>query len=184
MNKNSQKFILVSIVVVVLGLFLFYDYVYLPFQEEVVLIDEQIAIKKKTLQKYMAIAEQKYEYETMFDKIKDAGTKAKQNLLQGKTESLAGAELQTTVKNIIQKKNGTITSERFGGSEDMDGLKVMTITLYLELENISTLHEIFYEIAESRPPMIIDYAEIRVKNLRSPDSVNVRLNISALSRAK
>ena len=184
MNKKSQKIVLVSIVIVVLGLFLFYDHVYLPFQEELVLIDEEIAIKKKTLQKYIAIAGQKYEYETMLDKIKDDSTKAKDNFLQGKTESLAGAELQTIVKNIIQKKNGSITSERFSGSEDMEGLKVMTITMDFELSNVLTLHEILYEIAESRPPMKIDNAEIRVKNLRLPDAVNVRLNISALSRAK
>lgn len=184
MNKKRKKIILVSIVMAVLGLFLFYDYVYVPFQKELVLIEEEIDIKKKTLQKYMAIAGQKHEYETMLDKIKDAGAKAKESLLQGRTESLAGAELQTTVKNIIQKKNGTITSERFGGSEDMEGLKVLKITLDVELANVSALHEIFYDISESRPPMIIDYAEIRVKNLRAPEAVNVRLNISALSRAK
>jgi len=148
------------------------------------MIDEEISIKKKNLQKYMAIAGQKYEYETMLDKIKEAGNKAKDNLLQGKTESLAGAELQTAVKDIIQKKNGTITSERFSGSEDREGLKVMTITLDVELVNLSTLHEILYEIAESKPPMIIDYMEIRVKNLRTPGSVNIRLNISALARSK
>ena len=184
MQKSRQKVILVAVVIGALGLFLFYDYVYMPFQEEVVMIDEEISIKKKTLQQYMAIAGQKYEYETMLDKIKEAGNKAKNNLLQGKTESLAGAELQTAVKNIVQKKNGTITSERFSGSEDKEGLKVMTITLDVELVNVAALHEILYEIAESKPPMVVDYMEIRVKNLRAPDSVNVRLNISALARVK
>ena len=183
MNKQQKKKALLAFFIILsLTFFLLYDYAYIPFLEKSRQVHDEIEMKVWMLNKYLDIQDGLDELEKKYDEIIKARKEVNAKMLKGKTSSLAGAELQNIIKDIIKAKEGSITSERINNAEDRGGIKVVSVRLDAELKNTSTLHEILYEMASRTPTIVIDNLEIRVRNVMTPGPVQIQLQVSALAR--
>ena len=182
MNPKRKKTVLISLLISCLTLWMLYDYVYVPFIEKQRLVHDEIEMKAWMLNKYLTIEAGLDGLKNQYDELKQERKKVNSQMLKGKTSSLAGAELQNIIKDIIKSKDGSITSERINTTEERGGVKVVSVRLDAELSNPSTLYEIMYEMASRTPTIIIDQLEVRVRNVRKPGPVRVQLQVSALAR--
>lgn len=182
MNTKRKKAILVSLLILSFSLWLLHDYVYVPFLEKSRLVHDEIEMKAWMLNKYLAIEAGIDGLKKKYDEVKQERKEVNSKMLKGKTSSLAGAELQNIIKDIIKSKDGSITSERINNTEERGGVKLVSVRLDAELNNPSTLYEIMYEMASRTPTIIVDNLEVRVRNVRKPGPVKVQLQVSALAR--
>ena len=105
-------------------------------------------------------------------------------LIEGQTPSLAAATLQEIIKGIIVEKRGTISSERVGKPEDLGKFKVITVSIDAALPDTAALSEILYSIETRTPYLIVNELDTRVRNLRGPKDLMVKMDISALTGGK
>lgn len=183
MKRNRTLLFLTPFVLILLGLVV-YQYGYVRVEEELSGVTEQEAVKKKTLEKYIALIAEKPQAETQLASLKEARTAEDAKLIGGQTPSLAAATLQETVRGIITSRGGTISSERVGKQEDFGSFKIVSVSIDAVLPDPRALSDILYSIETRTPYLIVKELDTRVRNFREPKDVMVKIDVSALYGGK
>ena len=121
MKKNRTLLVAIPLIAVLAGL-LIYQYVYLGIRTDIASMQESEEMKTKTLAKYISLIAEKPLFEKKLASLREERKAEASNLIEGQTLSLAAASLQETVKDIVTRSGGTISSERVGKPEDLEGL--------------------------------------------------------------
>lgn len=169
---------------IILSVFVIYEYAYLSVQEELAVATESTAIKTKTLERYIQLIAEKPELEKLLASLKEQRKAEEAKLVEGQTFSLAAAALQDTVKGIITSGGGTISSERVGKPEDLGGFKVISISIDTVVPDTRVLKDIIYSIETRTPYLAIKEVDARVRNYRDPRELIVKLDVIALTAVK
>jgi len=169
--------------VILMG-FLFYQYIYVNIQTRVASLKETEAMKTKTLEKYMALISEKPQLEKQLASLKEERKSADLKLIEGQTLTLAGASLQDTVKDIVSRNGGTISSERVSKTEDRGKFKMISVSLDTVMPDTRVLRDVLYSIETRTPYLIVKEIDIRVRNYRDPREQVVKLDVAALSASK
>jgi hypothetical protein len=182
-KKTKLLFLLIPFLVILLG-FAFYDYVYMSIQAEMQTLDELKELKQKTLEKYISAIDQKGILENRINAMKESRKGRETTMVEGQTPSVAAANLQNLVKEIITGKGGTISSERPEKSEDLSHLKVITVSVDTILPETKALYSIL-NLFETHPvTLLIRELDVRVRNLREPRELMVKFKVSAMNMGK
>jgi hypothetical protein len=182
-KRNRALLFLIPFAIVLLSLVV-YQYGYLRIEEELSDVTEQEAVKKRTLERYVALIAEKPQVETQLSSLKEARTAEDAKLITGQTPSLAAATLQETVRGIITGKGGTISSERVGKQEDFGNFKIVSVSIDAVLPDPRALSDILYSIETRTPYLIVKEVDTRVRNFREPKDVMVKIDVSALYGGK
>ena len=182
-NKSKLIFWLIPFLVILLG-FAFYDYVYLSIQNEVQVLEDLKESKEKTLEKTISAIHQKEALEQRINALKESRKSRETTTIEGQTPSVAAANLQNMVKGIITGKGGTISSEKSEKSEDLSHFKVITVSVDAILPETKALSEILYLFETYPVSLIIRELDVRVRNVREPRELAVKLKVSAMNRSK
>lgn len=181
----KNKTLIFSIpVMIILGIFLLYQYVYVGIQEELASIKEIQEIKSKTLQKYMNLIAQKPELEKQLARLKEQRKAEDSKLIEGQTTSLVAASLQDIVKDTITRSGATITSERVGKTEDIGKFKIISVSVDANVPDTRILRDILYSLETRTPYLVIKDLDIRVRNYRDPREQMVKFDVAALTASK
>ena len=183
MVSNKTLFFAVPLMIILVLLFV-YQYGYLGIRAETASVKEEQDIKVKLLQKYMTLIAEKPLIEKQIISLKAERKSEDSKLIEGQTPSLAAATLQEIIKGIIVEKRGTISSERVGKPEDLGKFKVITVSIDAALPDTAALSEILYSIETRTPYLIVNELDTRVRNLRGPKDLMVKMDISALTGGK
>jgi hypothetical protein len=184
MKTKSRTLVLaIPFMVVLLGL-LIYQYVYVRIQTDVASIKESESVKTRTLEKYITLIAGKPQMEKMLASLKDERKADDSKLVEGHTLSLASAALQDTVKDIVTRSGGTISSQRVSKPEDLGKFKVITVSIDTILPDSRALRDILYAIETRTPYLTIKEVDIRIRNFRDPREQVVKLDVSALTSGK
>jgi hypothetical protein len=183
MKKNRTLIVGIPIMIILAGLF-FYQYVFLGIQTRVSSIKESQAVKIKTLGKYITLIAEKPQLEKKLAALKEQRKDNDSKLIEGKTLSLVAATLQDTVKDIVTRSGGTISSERTVKPEDLGKFKVVTVSMDTILPDPRALRDILYAIETRTPYLIVKDIDIRVRNFRDPRDQVVKLDVSAITTGK
>jgi hypothetical protein len=184
MLRNSKfLFWLIPFLVILLG-FTFYDYVYLSIQAEIQTLDELKEAKQKTLEKYVSAINQKGALEQRINVLKESRKSRETTTVEGQTPSVAAANLQNMIKNIITGKGGTVSSERAEKSEDLSHLKVITVSIDTILPESKALYDILYLFENHPMTLLIRELDVRVRNMREPRELMVKFKVSAMNMGK
>ena len=183
MRSNKTLFFAVPLMIILVFLFV-YQYGYLGIRAETASLKEEQDIKVKLLQKYMTLIAEKPLIEKQIISLKAERKSEDSKLIEGQTPSLAAATLQEIIKGIIVEKRGTISSERVGKPEDLGKFKVITVSIDAALPDTAALSEILYSIETRTPYLIVNELDTRVRNLRGPKDLMVKMDISALTGGK
>jgi hypothetical protein len=184
MEKNNKLlFWLLPFAVILLGV-VFYEYVYVAVQAELQSIDEAKEVKQKTLEKYINTITQKGDLENRINALKESRKSEESNMVEGQTPSVAAANLQNMIKGIIAGKGGTISSERVEKSEDLQRLKIITVTVDTVLPETKALHDILFLFETNPVTLLMRELDVRVRNMREPRELMVKFKVSAMNIGK
>ncbi len=184
MQKRNRTLILTIPLMVVLFGFMFYEYVYLRIQSDMVSIKESQSIKTRTLEKYISLIAEKPDIEKNLAALKESRKAEDVKLIEGDTLSLASAALQETVKDIVTRSGGTISSQRVGKPEDVGKFKMITVSMDTILPEPRALRDILYAIETQTPYLVVKDLDARIRNYRDPRDLVVKLDVSALTSSR
>lgn len=181
----KSKTLLISIpLIIILAAFMIYQYVYVGIQTGVASVRENEMMKTKTLEKCVTLISEKPQLEKKLASLKEARKDDDSKLIEGQTLALAGASLQDTVKDIVTRSSGTISSERIGKPEDLGKFKVITASVDTVLPDSRSLRDILYSIETRTPYLTVKELDVRIRNYRDPRELVVKLDVSALTSAR
>lgn len=182
-KRNKMLFWLLPFAVLLLG-FVFYDYVYLAVQAELQSLAEANEVKKKTLEKYINAITQQGALENRITALRESRKSEESKTVEGQTPSVAAANLQNMIKGIITQKGGTISSERVEKSEDLNRLKIITVTVDTILPETKALHDILFLFETNPATLLMRELDVRVRNMRDPRELMVKFKVSAMNIGK
>jgi len=180
MKRNKTLFFAVPLMIILVFLVV-YQYGYLGLRAETASVKEEQDIKLKLLQKYMTLIAEKPLTEKQISSLKAENRADDSKLIQGQTPSLAAATLQEIITGIVVEKRGAISSQRVGKPEDLGKFKVISVSIDAVLPDSAALSEILYSIETRTPYLIVKELDTRVRNIREPKDLMVKMDISALT---
>jgi hypothetical protein len=183
MRRNKALFFAVPLMIILVFLVV-YQYGYLGIRAETASVKEEQDIKLKLLQKYMVLIAEKPLIEKQISLLKAESRSNDSKLIEGQTPSLAAATLQGIITGIVVEKGGTISSQRVSNPEDLGKFKAITVSIDAVLPDTAALSEILYSIETRTPYLIVKELDTRVRNLRGPKDLMVKMDISALTGGK
>jgi len=161
-----------------------YKYAYRDIRAGMASVKEEEEVKIKLLQKYMGLIAQRPQLEKQISLLKAERKSDDIKLIDGQTPSLAAATLQEIIKGIVVEKGGTISSERVEKPEDMGKFRIITVSMDTVLPDTAALSEILYSIETRTPYLVVKELDTRVRNIRDPRELLVKMDISALTASK
>lgn len=161
-----------------------YKYGYVRVQADLASLREQQELKEKTLMKYISFIAGKPDIEKQIVKLKDERAADESKLIEGQTPSIAGANLQDIIKEIITGKGGTISSERMGKPEDIGKFRIISVSIDAVLPDSKALSDILYSIETRTPYLIVKDLDTRVRNFKDPKELMVKMDVKALTSGK
>ncbi len=183
MQKSKMLFWAIPLMIVLLLLFA-YKNVYRDIRTGLSSVREEQEVKIRLLHKYMGLIAQRPQIEKQISLLKTERKTDDLKLIAGQTPSLAAATLQEIIKGIVVEKGGSVSSERVDKSEDMGKFRIITISMDTVLPDTGALSEILYSIETRTPYLIVKDLDARVKNIREPKELLVKMDISALTASK
>jgi hypothetical protein len=183
-GMKRSKLLLVAVpLIIVLACLLTYQR-YSAVRQNLASIKEEEALKEKTLRKYLALIAERPEHEKKAAELKEQRKANDMYLMDGQTLAIVAATLQDTIKTIVTSHGGTITSERAGKTEERDAFSVINVTIDTVLPDARSLADVLYAIETRTPYLIVRDLDVRIRNMREPKELSVKLDIGALSSTK
>ena len=118
-----------------------YEYGYQGVRAELNEIENAMSVKSKTLKNYVALIADKPRIEAQLAALKEGRKEDNAKMIEGQTAPLAAATLQSTVKEIITSRGGSISSERVEKPEDVGNFKMVTVTIDAIVPDIRSLSD-------------------------------------------
>lgn len=184
MGRNSKILIFLIPVMTILVGFAFYDYVYIPIQDEMRSIEEMKETKRVTLDKYIDTLAQKTSLERAIASLREQRRAEEAKMVEGQTPSVAAANLQNLVKTIVIDKGGTISSERMEKPEDLGRFKVVTVSIETIVPETKALNDMLLLIESNSVSLFVRELDVRIRNMREPRDLMAKFKISALNMGK
>jgi hypothetical protein len=185
MMESKSKIIkfALPVIVVLFGL-VAYQYGYVRIKAEMVSIREMQVMKNKTLVKYITIIAEKPLLESKLTSLKERRKTDDSKIIEGQTITLSANTLEDIVKGIITGRGGSIASERVEKPDDLDKFKIVNASIDLFLPDTQALSDIIYSIETRTPYIVIRELDVRVRNIKEPKELMVKLRIAALTGGK
>lgn len=180
MGKSKTLIIAVPMILVLFGLVV-YQYGYLSVKADMEAVKEEQAVKQGQLKRYVAIIEDKPQFEKKIAQFKETLRAENAKLIEGQTPSIAAAKLQEDVRAIITGRSGTISSERVAKPEDLGKFKIITVVVDAVLPDTRALSDMVYSIETHTPQLVIKELDVRVRNFNDPKELMVKIDVSALT---
>lgn len=184
MGKNSKILVFLIPVMAILVGFAFYDYVYIPIQDERRSIEEMKEAKMITLDKYIDTLAQKTSLERAIASLREQRRAEEAKMVEGQTPSVAAANLQNLVKTIVIDKGGAISSERTEKPEDLGRFKVVTVSIETIVPETKALNDMLLLIESQSVSLFVRELDVRIRNMREPRDLMAKFKISALNMGK
>jgi len=180
--KKKNKFLLVAIpvIIVLLGAVI-YQYGVLKVRSELGEREEMVSVKAKTLNKYMTLIADKPRLEQELAASRESRKAQDSKMIDGQTASVAAAALQSTVKEMIMSRGGSITSERVEKPENAGKFKIITVTIDAVLPDTRILGDTLYAIETQTPYLVVRELDTRIRNFKEPRELTVKLKVSGLT---
>ncbi|NJD57315.1 MAG: hypothetical protein FIA94_13070 [Nitrospirae bacterium] len=181
--KRNRLLLLAVPVIIILACLLAVQR-YSAVRKDLDAVKEEEALKDRTLRKYVALIAERPDLEKKAAQLKELRKANDTNLLEGQTIAIVAASLQDAVRTIVTSHGGTVASERAGKTEDREPFKVITVTIDTVLPDARALADVLYAIETRTPYLIVRDLDVRVRNMRAPKELSVRLDIAALTATR
>lgn len=181
--KRSRLLLIALPVIIVLACLLTYQRI-TAVRHELATYKEEEELKEKTLRKYLALIAERPGIEKKVAELKEQRKANDVNLMEGQTLAIIAASLQDMIRTIVTSHGGTIASERAGKTEEREAFSVINVTVDTVLPDARSLADVLYAIETRTPYLVVRDLDVRIRNMRDPKELSVKLDIAALSSTK
>ena len=181
MAKNSKILVFLIPVMAILAGFAFHDYIYIPVRDEMRLIEEIKEAKMTTLAKYIDLMARKPSLEKAITSLREQRRAEEAKMVEGQTPSVAAANLQNLIKEIVVGKGGTIASERMEKPEEWGRFKVVTVSIETIVPETKALSDMLLSMENQPVSLFVREMDVRIRNMREPRDLTARFRVSALN---
>jgi hypothetical protein len=160
---------------------LIYFLAILPLVEAKRSVEEEIAVKRKTLIKYKEFLESRKAIEEGLDQILKQYEEIQKNLLPGETPQLGAAALQEIVKRLSEKNAISIRSFRILEPKEINSFRKVSVQIDFNPTNsILSLGQFIHDIEHHEKELMISEMDLAVLNIRMPTNLRGNMVISGL----
>jgi len=181
MKRKNRLFTIATPVIALLAALVVYQYGYLYVKDEMASVREAQIAGTKTLEKTMKLIGGRPDLEKRLNELKEQRRADESKIIEAKTLALAAAALQDTVKGIITGKGGSITSERVEKPDSLGKFRVINVSIDAVLPNTRALSDVLFGIETRTPCLVVEEVDARIKNIRNPGELMVKIRVSALT---
>lgn len=125
--------------------------------------DEQIEGMHNQTQIYQRVSRHSQQYERAYSLLQRK-QRSDRRYLKSNTESLATAELQRTVKQVISKNRGDILSAQVIRSSEEEGFTRISVRIRMK-STLEDLVKTFHALETNKPYLFVDNVTIRSRNV-------------------
>ena len=168
----------------ILAGFAFYDYICIPVRDEMRSIEEIKEAKMTTLAKYIDLLARKPSLEKAIASLREQRRAEEAKMVGGQTPSVAAANLQNLIKEIVVGKGGTIASERMEKPEEWGRFKVVTVSIETIVPETKALSDMLLSMENQPVSLFVREMDVRIRNMREPRDLTARFRVSALNVGK
>ncbi|OPY79405.1 MAG: General secretion pathway protein M [Syntrophorhabdus sp. PtaU1.Bin058] len=184
MKRKNRLFTIAIPVIAVLTALVAYQYGYLFIKHEMASLKEAQSARTKALEKSMKLIMERPELEKRLNRLKEQRKADASKIIEAQTISLAAATLQDTVKGIITGRGGSITSERVERPDNLGKFQVINVSIDAVLPNTQALSDVLFGMETRTPYLVVREMDARIKNIRDPGELMVKIRVSALTGGK
>lgn len=185
---KSRTLVLAIPVMIILMALVGYKYGYMKIKANLTEIHDERDLKMDLLRRYTSLIDEKPQIEKELAVLREQRQANNVKLFEAPSLSIASANLQKTVKEIIQGSGATIKSQRIDKMEDFGPFKLITVSIDSEMPDAGVLGDILYSIETSTPYLVVKELDVRVRKTRvrrgkkiGQDILTVKLDVSALT---
>jgi hypothetical protein len=178
-KRNSILAIAIPLLIILCGA-VAYEYGYLRVQSELNDLRNAVSEKSKILAKYRALVAEKPGLEETLATMREARKAENSKMIEGQTPSVAAADLQHIVKEMITSRGGSIASERVEKPEGTGKFRIIAVTFDAVLPDTRILSDTLYAIETQTPYLVVRELDVRIRNLKDPRDLTVKLKVSGL----
>jgi hypothetical protein len=181
LKRKSEILVIVVPLMIILFGAVMYQYGYLRVQSELAATEDAAAGKLKALSKYMTQIADKPRLEEKLTAQREVRKAENSKMIEGQTPSIAAADLQGAVREIITSRGGSISSERVEKPEEAGKFKIITVTIDAVLPDTRALNDTLYAIETQTPHLVVRDLDARIRNFKEPRDLTVKLKVSGLT---
>ena len=155
----------------------------LPLVESAKKMEEEILLKKKTLEKYEKFRQNRKVIEEELDQALRQYERTQQRLLLGETPQLGAANLQEIVKRLSEKNGIGVRSFRILEPKEINSYRKISINIdFNPASSMLSLGQFIYDIEHNQKELMISEMDLLVMNPRTPNSIQGSLVISGMMK--
>jgi len=184
MGKLSRKRVYGILGVIVGSVLLYYSVIDPLIIEKKKDADEEIASKRRILQKYAEVLQNRNQVETIREGALKKSEEIQKRLLPGETAQLGAANLQDIVKKLSEKNNLSLRSFRIlepKGEADL----YRKISLQIDFNpvaSMASLAQFLYDIEHQDKELMISEMDLLIFNPRMPNNIQGNMVVTGLMR--
>jgi general secretion pathway protein M len=161
-SKNSQRALALALLALLLLVIVIA--LILPLRNAFSESDERIAELQFRLQKYSALASRQEQLRTELEALIQQDASG-EDLLNGASTAIAGANLQALLKQVVQQADGRLESTQVLPEVIQGAMERIAIRAQFS-GNTQTLQQVLHGIEFRKPLLFVEKMEIRTKRVR------------------
>ncbi len=166
------------------GVALVYQYGYLQMNEEVASLKQEQDLRQRHLTKQVRMLSEKSSLEAGRAALTERRKAENVKIYEGQTPQIVAAAIQEAVKGIITEKGGTVSSGRQAGVETTGSFTTVTVAVDAILPDVTALSDLLYAVEHHTPALVVRDLDVRVRNLRVPKDLSVKITLAGLTAAR
>ncbi|RJQ56852.1 MAG: hypothetical protein C4526_00720 [Nitrospiraceae bacterium] len=183
MKASKSLLIMMPVVVILLGIII-YQYGYLRVQSEIASIKEEQDLKSEILGKYVNLISQIPRMEKELLSRRQARDSYNAKFLAGDTDEIAAAALLDLVRGILSARGGKVSGGQIAQPSEKGIFRIINISVDAVMPDVSALSDAVYTMETHTPQFFIRDMDVRIKDLKTPRELIVKLNVSAMTAGK
>ena len=155
----------------------------LPLVEAGKKMGDEIAMKRKVLQKYDGLLQNRKAIEEDLQRNQKQYEEIQQRLLPGETPQLGAASLQEIVKKLADRSGIGIRSFKIVEPKETFPYRKVSIQIeFNPVNNLLSLGQFFHDIEHHEKKLLVSEMDLLVLNIRAPNNIQGNLVITGLMK--
>jgi hypothetical protein len=145
--------------------------------------DEEINLKRKILQKYAEVIQNRPTLEEALERTRKKDEEIEKRLLPGETPQLGAAHLQDIVKRLSEKNGIGLRSFRILEAKEVGVYRKISLQIeFNPIGSMMSLSQFIYDLENQEKKLMISEMDLLVFNPRLPNNIQGNLVVSGLMK--
>jgi len=172
-----------TLMLIVIALILVYRFAYIPIEASEKQMREELAAKKRALNKYQEYVKSGKGIEEELNQTAQRLEAVQAKLLPGETPQIIAANLQEVLKKLSERNGIQIKSFRVGEPKEMAFYVRIPVTIEINpTKSAASLTYFLYDVESYEKLLLISDIDITAPNMRTPNEVQGNLTVTGFAR--